>query len=61
MYFLDEPFRYLHVSPELVCEFFAIFLKMEYALKSAGFVNSNDASAHWDRFANAIVKNVFAY
>lgn len=53
----DEPFRHLHMPPDLACEFLAVFSRMEYALKATPlFVagDENSAVALWDRFANSI-------
>lgn len=53
---MNNEFRHLHVAPELVCEFLAVFSRMEYALKAAQYLQTNDgdAKANWDRFANSI-------
>jgi hypothetical protein len=52
-----DPFRHLHMPPELACEFLAVFARMEYALKATGKYaagGEDRVSANWDRFANDI-------
>lgn len=57
---MNDPFRYLHMPPELVWEFPAVFSRMEYALKATGGYAtdaSSSVAAAWDRFANDIDKS----
>lgn len=51
---MDIAFRHLHMPSDLVCEFLAVFARMEYALKATRFAvrNRRDVSASWDQFAN---------
>lgn len=51
---MNQVFRHLHMSSDLVCEFIAVFSRLEYALKATRFSVGNDdgVSANWDRFAN---------
>ena len=49
---IRSPFAGLRIPKELVCEFFAVFSRFEFALKEAGFVQGeNRVSADWDCFA----------
>jgi hypothetical protein len=50
-----SPFDGLRIPSELVCEFFAVFSRMEFALKEDGFVKKGPSRAQpdWDRFATA--------
>lgn len=53
----DDPFKHLHIQRELVCEFMAVFSRLEYAIKATpGYAGGNErrAEALWDRFANHI-------
>ncbi len=52
-----DPFRHLHMPPELACECLAVFARVEYALKATGEYaagGEDGVSANWDRFANDI-------
>ena len=53
---MTDPFRHLHMAPELACEFLAVFSRAEYALKAAGYASEGGGrvTASWDRFANDI-------
>jgi hypothetical protein len=54
---MQDPFRHLHLPPDLACEFLAVFARMEYALKATGRYavgTRNAVSANWDLFANDI-------
>jgi hypothetical protein len=59
-----DEFRHLHMPPDLACEFFAVFSRMEYALKATGTYamdgGKGKAAANWDTFANAIDDKVRA-
>lgn len=50
---MDDPFGYIAVDRELVCEFFAVFSRFEFALKECGYlVEGQDyAMPAWRRFA----------
>lgn len=53
----DDPFKHLHIQRELVCEFMAVFSRLEYAIKATpGYAGGNEkwAEALWDRFANDV-------
>ena len=49
-------FRHLKVHHDVVIEFIAVFSRLEYALKSAGFADGGLSGVNpaWDRFANKI-------
>ena len=51
---METVFRHLHMPYELACEFFAVFSRMEYALKATRFPAGNDRHvyADWEAFAN---------
>ncbi|MEJ1359658.1 MAG: hypothetical protein RPU64_04020 [Candidatus Sedimenticola sp. (ex Thyasira tokunagai)] len=51
-----DTFRHLHMPAELACELFAVFSRMEYALKATAYASENGGkvTASWDRFANEI-------
>jgi len=51
---MDNAFRHIHVNYQLVCNFMAVFSRMEYALKVTRFAVGNEGyiSASWDKFAN---------
>jgi hypothetical protein len=48
-----SPFEGLRIPRELVCEFFAVFSRLEFTLKEEGFVKKGKDRAYpdWDRFA----------
>jgi hypothetical protein len=52
-----SPFDGLRIPRELVCEFFAIFARLEFALKEEGFIQQGRKRAYpdWDRFAKEAV------
>lgn len=52
----DKLFRQLHMEPEMVCTFLAVFSRMEYALKSTRFASGDERSVKpaWDAFANEV-------
>lgn len=52
-----SPFDSLQLPRGLVCEFFAVFSRFEFALKKSGFVYVNRygrAAPNWDDFASAV-------
>jgi hypothetical protein len=51
---IRSPFDGLRIPPDLVCEFFAVFSRFEFALKESGYVQKGNtkAFADWNRFAN---------
>lgn len=53
---MEDVFRHLHISQELVCRFVAIFSRMEYALKSTRYAIGGEKRVEpaWDSFANDI-------
>jgi hypothetical protein len=53
---MEDVFRHLHISPELVCRFVAVFSRMEYALKSTRYAIGDEKYVEpaWDTFANDI-------
>lgn len=54
---MHDLFRHLYMPPELACEFLAVFLRLEYALKATSrYANGNEGGviANWDLFANDI-------
>jgi hypothetical protein len=52
---LGSLFDRLQVSKELTTEFFGVFMRMEYALKQAGFIKrERGGDPDWDRFARDI-------
>ena len=53
---MEDVFRHLHISPELACQFLAVFSRMEYALKSTRYAIGSDKKVDptWDCFANEI-------
>jgi hypothetical protein len=54
---MNDPFRHLHMAPELACQFFAVFSRMEYALKATPRYARDLTSrveADWDLFARDI-------
>ena len=53
---MNDAFKHLHMSPELACEFLAVFSRMEFALKATEYASDNEGGvvACWDRFANDI-------
>ncbi len=48
-----SPFEGLRIPRELVCEFFAVFSRLEFTLKEEGFVQRGRERAYpdWNRFA----------
>lgn len=49
---LTDPFSFINIPKELVCEFFAVFSRFEFALKESGYVKGEGrASPDWKRFA----------
>jgi hypothetical protein len=50
-----SPFDGLSIEKELACEFFAVFARLEFALKEKGFVVNGPERAFpdWDRFAES--------
>ena len=53
---MDNIFQHLHMPAKLVCDFLAMFSRIEYALKSTVFAEGNNQRVvpAWDRFANEI-------
>jgi hypothetical protein len=53
---MNDMFPHMHLAPEFVCEFLAVFSRLEYALKAARYLaaDNGDARANWDEFANSI-------
>jgi len=55
---MNEAFQHLHMPPELACDFFAVFSRLEYALKATGTYamdgGGGKAAANWNSFANHI-------
>jgi hypothetical protein len=51
-----DPFRHLHMPPELACQFLAVFSRMEYALKATSeyATGEDEVMPNWDVFANQI-------
>lgn len=51
-----ELFKHVHVEPELVCNFMAIFFRFEYALKSSGYVKKRNhfLTVEWNSYADHI-------
>lgn len=49
----------LKINPQLICNFLAIFSRIEYSLKATKYVDGGEkkVSPNWDKFANAIDKN----
>lgn len=48
---LKDPFRFINVPKDIVCEFFAVFSRFEFALKESGFVREERRAApDWKRF-----------
>jgi hypothetical protein len=49
---IREPFAFIAVNQELVCEFFAVFARFEFALKESGYVHgvAGRASPDWKRY-----------
>lgn len=50
---MTDPFDFIAVDRQLVCEFFAVFSRVEYALKEGGYVREDQdyAAPAWRRFA----------
>ena len=50
---VSDPFAFLAVDKELVCTFFAVFSRFEFALKDCGYVREENGTAApaWRRFA----------
>lgn len=51
---VTSPFDSLQMPRDLVCEFFAVFSRFEFALKESGFVYANRngrAAPDWDAFS----------
>lgn len=53
---MNSPLDHLYLSPDLAFEFWAVFSRMEYALKASGFVTSYDKHGEkvltcWSNFA----------
>ena len=57
---LRSPFEGLQVDKELVCEFFAFFSRLEFAIKELGFIRhgQNFATPAWRRFAQEASTNL---
>jgi hypothetical protein len=49
---LPDPFTFIAVDKELVCQFFAVFSRFEFALKECGYVRDQNgrAAPDWGRF-----------
>jgi hypothetical protein len=53
----SSPLESLRISQDLVCRFFAVFSRFEYAMKAAGFVHTNRfgrAMPDWEAFSASI-------
>jgi hypothetical protein len=56
---LPDPFTFISVPKDLACEFFAVFSRVEFALKESGFVKGEGrASPDWQRFASEFTLEV---
>ena len=56
---LPDPFTFISVPKDLACEFFAVFSRVEFALKESGFVKGEGrASPDWRRFAREFTLEV---
>lgn len=55
---LRSPLAALRIEPELVCEFFAVFSRFEFALKAHGYMIARRyrAEPDWWRFAEEVDK-----
>ncbi|WP_145930967.1 hypothetical protein [Immundisolibacter cernigliae] len=53
---IASPFEGLQLSQELVCEFFAVFSRFEFALKDSGFIRAHKGHAEpaWRDFSASI-------
>jgi hypothetical protein len=53
---VNTNFFNLQVNPELICEFLAVFSRIEYSLKATKYADgrANSVSPSWDSFANDI-------
>lgn len=56
---IASPFQGLHLSPEVVCEFFAVFSRFEFTLKESGFIRTSRGYAEpaWKDFSAALAKS----
>ncbi|OOE39100.1 hypothetical protein [Salinivibrio kushneri] len=57
---IPSPFEGLEIEKELVCEFFAVFSRLEYSLKELGYCRTRHGVVHpaWWRFSEEIAQNV---
>lgn len=57
---IPSPFEGLDIEKELVCEFFATFSRLEFALKDLGYsrYERGVVSPAWWRFSEEIAQNV---
>lgn len=56
---MPDPFSFLSIPKDLVCEFFAVFSRFEFALKESGYVKGEGrASPDWKRFAREFTLEV---
>jgi hypothetical protein len=55
---IPSPFAGLHLDRELVCEFFAVFSRFEFALKESGFdrIVRGFVEPAWRRYAEEVAK-----
>lgn len=54
-----DPFSLIAIPKELVCDFFAVFSRFEFALKETGFVKGEGrASPDWHKFSRDVVLEV---
>jgi len=53
---IPSPFDGLHLDREVVCDFFAVFSRFEFALKESGFVRSHRGLIEpaWKRYGSVI-------
>lgn len=58
---LPDPFTFISVPKDLACEFFAVFSRVEFALKESGFVKGEGRAApDWRRFSRDFTLEVIA-
>ena len=55
-----SPFDGLRIPRDLVCEFFAVFSRFEFALKESGFISTDRGRAkpNWREFAESVAQSL---